>query len=108
MGAQSELWELYQSESATDVKKRILHAMFVGGNSEKIGELARTEKDPELRKSAIHSLGVMGSKRTGETLMSLYEVEKDREIKKEILQGLFVQNNGAGWCRSRARRATCS
>lgn len=96
MGAQTELAALYQTESAIEVKKKILHAMLVGGAADRLSELAKGEKEPELRKAAIHSLGVMGSKRTGDTLLALYDAERERDIKKEIIQGLFVQNNAAG------------
>ena len=50
--AGSELAQLYQTETSVDVKKQILQAMFVGGDSDKLIELAKTEKDPELRKTA--------------------------------------------------------
>ena len=32
MGANDELWQLYQKETSVDVKKQILSAMLVGGN----------------------------------------------------------------------------
>ena len=54
MGAHDELWRLYTKESSRDVKKQILQAMFVGGNAERLIQLAKTESDPELRRrSAI-------------------------------------------------------
>jgi HEAT repeat protein len=92
MGAQPELWEMYQAESSVEVKKAILHAMFVGGGSERLTEVARSEKDPELRKAAIHSLGVMGD-RTGQVLLSIYASDPDRDIRRQVLQALFVQGN---------------
>ncbi len=93
MGAHAELWELYQKESSLEVKKKILQAMFVGGNVEKLTELARTEKDPELRRAAVRNLGVMGSGRTGDTLISIYANEKDLSIRKEVINALFIQGN---------------
>ena len=39
--------------------------MFVGGDADKLIELAKNEKDPELRKTAIRNLGLM--KRAGTT-----------------------------------------
>ncbi len=61
MGAHEELWQLYQKESNIDVKKRILQAMFVGGNSTRLIDLANTEQNAELRRTAIRNLGLMGS-----------------------------------------------
>ena len=64
MGAHDELWQLYQKETSVDVKKQILQAMFVGGNSHRLIELAKTEKDPELRATAVRNLGLMGGPKT--------------------------------------------
>ena len=60
MGAHDELWQLYQKESSVDVKKRILQAMFVGGDSTRLIDLAKSEKDPQLRGAAVRNLGLMG------------------------------------------------
>ena len=65
MHASSELAQLYQTETSVELKKSILQAMFVGGDSDKLIELAKNEKDPELRKTAIRNLGLM--KRPGTT-----------------------------------------
>jgi outer membrane protein assembly factor BamD (BamD/ComL family) len=93
MGAHDELWQLYQKEAAVDVKKRIINAMFVGGNSTRLVELANNESNVELRRAAIRSLGLMGRSRTGEALLALYNKEKDVNVKKDIIQGFFHQNN---------------
>jgi HEAT repeat protein len=93
MGAHDELWQLYTKESSRDVKKQILQAMFVGGNAERLIQLAKSESDPELRRLAVRNLGLMGSRRTGEALVEIYTTEKDAEIRKAVVQGLFIQNN---------------
>lgn len=93
MGAQAEIWQLYQSETVVENKKELLRSMFVSGNAEKLLELARTEKDPTLRRSAIRNLGTMGETKTGEALVAMYVNEKEPDIRKEILQALFVQQN---------------
>ena len=93
MGAHDELWTLYQKETAVDVKKRIIQAMFVGGNATRISELALNEPNVDLRRAAIRNLGLMGSSRTGETLTTLYGREKDPAIKKEIVNAFFLQGN---------------
>jgi HEAT repeat protein len=93
MGAQAELWEMYKLETTTEVKRAILQALFVGGAADKIGELARGEKDADLRRAAIHNLGLFGSERTGAQLVSMYGAETDVELRRTILQALFVQGN---------------
>jgi HEAT repeat protein len=92
-GERQALAQLYQTESSPTVKNEILQAMFISGDAEKLTQLARNEKDLELRRAAIRNLGLLGSGRTGDTLLSLYTNERDREIRKEVLQAFFLQGN---------------
>jgi HEAT repeat protein len=93
MSATTELWQLYQAEPTMDVKRQIIQAFFVGGGADRILEIARTEKDPDLRRRAVRNLGLMGADRTGEALSSLYANETDATIRKEVIQAFFLQNN---------------
>jgi hypothetical protein len=93
MGAHDELWQLYQKESSVDVKKRILQAMFVGGNATRLIELANAETNPELRRTAIRNLGLMGPSRTSDALTALYAKEKDIDNKKAVINAFFLQSN---------------
>lgn len=94
MNAHGELSQLYASEPAVEIKKQIIQAMFVGGDSERLIELAKAEKDPELRKTAIRSLGQMGKRaNTGEALVSIYNTDSSPDIRKSVVNALFIQNN---------------
>src|SRR5262252_990829 len=93
MHASSELAQLYQSESSVDVKKSIIQAMFVGGDADKMVELARGEKDAELRKAAIRNLGLMKRAGTTEALTSIYASDQSPEVRKAVVNALFLQNN---------------
>jgi tetratricopeptide (TPR) repeat protein len=93
--ASAELSDLYLSESSVDVKKRILQAMFVSGSADKLIELARTEKDPELRRSVIRNLGLIGGSKTGDALRSMYGSEAGADVRREIINALFLQQNAA-------------
>ena len=93
MGATEELWALYQKESTVDVKKQVIRALFTGGNVTRLSELAKSEQNPELRLLAVRNLGVMGSKRTGDLLVEVYNSDKDLDIKKAVINGLFQSNN---------------
>jgi hypothetical protein len=66
--------------------------MFIGGNSDKLIEVARGEKDARLRRAAIHSLGIMGEQ-TGPALVAMYGSETDPALRGEIVNALFVQGN---------------
>ena len=93
MHASSELAQLYQSESSVDVKKSIIQAMFVGGDADKMVELARGERDPELRKAAIRNLGLMKRAGTTEALTSIYASDQSSDVRKAVVNALFLQNN---------------
>jgi HEAT repeat protein len=93
-GGQDELWQLYQSEGSVENKEEILKAMFVGGSSAHLVEVARSEKDPRLRLAAIRSLGMMGDHGSGDVLVSIYHSGQDRTVREAILNALFIQQNG--------------
>ena len=93
MGATAELWELYRTDPSTEARKDIIQQLFVGGAAERIAELAKTETSPELRRTAIRTLGLMGGERTGPTLVAFYQSDKDPEVRREALRGLFIQGN---------------
>jgi HEAT repeat protein len=92
MGAQTELWTMYQSESDRELRKAIIQALVVGGGQDRIQELARAEKDPELRRDAIHKLGLMGP-RTSDAILAIYRSDNDREVRATALHALFLQGN---------------
>src|SRR6187431_3027870 len=64
MGRKSQdmLLELYRVETDPQVKKEVLNAFFLQGNSTRLVEIARVEKDPGLKKDAVHWLSLMNSK----------------------------------------------
>jgi HEAT repeat protein len=93
MGANDELWQMYQKDSSITVKKQILQAMFVGGNATRMIELAKTEKDPDLRNTAVRNLGLMGGSKTGDALVEIYGADKDPGVRKSVINALFLQGN---------------
>ena len=95
MGARAELWQLYQVETSREVKESVLHALFIAGDAEHLLEVARGEKDPELRVEAIRRCGLLGRDRTGAALVGIYKSEKDVAVKEAAIHALFVQNNAS-------------
>ena len=90
MGAHAELSQLYAKETAVEIKKQIIQAMYTGGNSTRVLELARTEQNPELRRVAIRNLGLMGSKGNADALVEIYSTEKDVAVKRTAIQALAM------------------
>jgi tetratricopeptide (TPR) repeat protein len=87
MGARNELSDLYKNEGAIQIRKRIIQAMFMSGNFDKLLEIAKTEKNPELRGTAVRNIGFTGGKAV--SLMSLYDGEGDLNVRREIVKSLF-------------------
>jgi HEAT repeat protein len=92
-GAQADLWSLYQAETNADVKRRILESMPSAGNLDKMLEVARTEKDPQLRRYAIQCLGNTRASGSGDSLVSIYTSEQDENVKRAIIDTLSGQRN---------------
>jgi len=65
------LLSIYASDPDREIRKQILHALFVQGNVKALIQIARTEKDPELRKQAVSHLSHMGSKEATDFLVEL-------------------------------------
>lgn len=93
MGATPELWELYRSDPSTEARKEIIQALFVGGGGDRIAELAKTETNPELRRAAVRTLGLLGRDRTEAALVGFYQSDRDPDVRREALRGLFIQGN---------------
>lgn len=98
MGAQEQVWQLYAAESSPEVKLALIRALLMGGNTDKLIEVARSEKDVNLRREAIRMLGVAGHRKGGDkpatdVLPSLYASETDPGIRREILNALLLAGN---------------
>jgi len=87
------LSEIYSSSNDLNVKRTILRSFMTGGEHDKLFAAAKGEKSPELRREAIHLLGMMGAPRSGDSLASMYTSETDSGMRKEIVNALFMQQN---------------
>jgi hypothetical protein len=93
-GATAELTQLYQVEKSAELKNAMIEAFMVTGNSDKLLEIAKTETDPTVKLKAVRSLGVLGSTKTGATLLEIYTAPgATPEIKRAVIDGLFMQGN---------------
>jgi len=91
--AQAEMWQLYQAETSADIKEHILNSMSAAGNTDRLIEVARTEKDAKLRRAAIRSLAAMRAPNVGDALAGIYASEQDQQIKRAIIDSLHAQDN---------------
>jgi hypothetical protein len=51
----------------------VLNAYFIGGNANGLIAVARSEKDPVLKREAVQKLSLMGSKEANDYLMELLQ-----------------------------------
>jgi HEAT repeat protein len=65
------LTSLYQNEKAVNIRKEIMNAFFLQGNAKALVNIARGEKDPELRKTAVEKLSLMNSKDATDFMMEI-------------------------------------
>jgi len=93
MHAPEELRQLYAAETSPEVKKDILQAFFLSGDAKFLADAAQSEKDPEIRRTAIHNLGLVGSEEAKQALLAIYAKETNRENKEVVLNALFIQGN---------------
>jgi hypothetical protein len=67
------LQEIYSKESDHTLKEEVLNAYFLQGNAKALVAIARSEKDPELKKTAVSKLSLMHSKESTDYLMELLQ-----------------------------------
>jgi HEAT repeat protein len=92
MGARNDLAAMWATESSPNAREAIIDAMFIAGDVEHIGEIAKNDKSIDVRGEAIRKLGLMG-KKTAPALLSFYTNDPSPEIKEAVIDALFVQNN---------------
>ncbi len=93
LGTMGGAAELYGTESTFEGKREILRGLMTSGDTAKLVEIAKSEKDPKLRAEAINMLGVMGRSKSGDALAAMYRQETDPNVKRSIINALFVQGN---------------
>jgi HEAT repeat protein len=67
------LQEIYTKETDHALKAEVLNAFFLQGNAKALVSIARSEKDPELKKIAVSKLSLMHSKEGNDYLMELLQ-----------------------------------
>ncbi|HYT19519.1 MAG TPA: HEAT repeat domain-containing protein [Candidatus Polarisedimenticolia bacterium] len=67
------LQEIYAKETDHALKAEVLNAFFLQGNAKALVAIARSEKDPELKKTAVSKLSLMHSKEAADYLMELLQ-----------------------------------
>jgi hypothetical protein len=64
---------IYARETDRGLKEEVLNAFFLQGNAAALVAIARSEKDPQLKKTAVSKLSLMHSKEATDYLMELLQ-----------------------------------
>jgi len=81
------LKEIYNSSTDVGVKKSVFQAWLMCGCKDDVASLARTEKNPELRREAIRFLGMMGGRAE---LLDFYKNSPDVETRQEAVGAMLM------------------
>ncbi len=85
-GADETLASIYQHSTDVQVKRVILQSYLITGDSSKLLEAARQETNPELVKTAVHTLGAMSA---GQDLLTMYRATNNAQTKADIINSLI-------------------
>ncbi len=84
--AAETLANIYRQTRNEEIKNAILHTYLIIGTPDPLVEAARHESDPELVRTAVHTLGAMGAT---SQLLTLYHDTSDPKVKAEVISGLI-------------------
>ena len=75
MGATSQLLTLYHDSSNPETKAEIISGLIPAGQkgAEALSNIAGSEQDPQLRRKAIHNLGIAGGMSAAPSLVATYK-----------------------------------
>jgi len=93
--ARAALWQIYQSESSVELKREVLRTSFLVGEPVKLIEIVRAEKDPELRRAGVRSLGLVKDQRATDALLAVYREDKNPDVRRSVIDALAIQQSAA-------------
>jgi HEAT repeat protein len=92
-GGKEELRQLYKSAVSLDDKEAIIEGFIAEDDIQGLSEVARTATDARVKSAAIRALGAVGGDESKATLLQMYGNEKDPDIKRSVIEGLFIQDD---------------
>jgi HEAT repeat protein len=92
-GGKEELRQLYKSAASVEEKEAIIQGFIAEDDVQGLMEVAKTATEAPVKQAAIRALGVIGGEQSKNTLLQMYSNEKDADIKRSVIEGLFVQDD---------------
>jgi HEAT repeat protein len=84
------LADIYQHSDDAQVKRAILQSYLLTGDPSNLLAVARQESDPELVRTAVHTLGAMGAV---QDLLALYRATKSAQAKSDIINAFVASGH---------------
>jgi tetratricopeptide (TPR) repeat protein len=92
--ASALLESIYDNATSVEEKKMVLESLVMMDEAEDLAlKIVRTESDPELRRDAIHMLGVMEAT---EEMAALYASIDETELRKVVLESMMIADDTDG------------
>jgi hypothetical protein len=92
-GGRAELRQLYKSAASVDDKEAIIQGFIAEDDVQGLTEVAKTATEARVKSEAIRALGAVGGEESKATLLQMYANEKDADIKRAVIEGLFIQDD---------------
>ena len=92
-GGRDELRQLYKSTTSVDDKEAIIQGFIAEDDVEGLSEVVKTATEVRVKSAAIRALGAVGGQHSKTLLLQMYASEKDPEIKRALIEGLFIQDD---------------
>ena len=65
------LVSIYGSDTSTDIRRAVVNALFLQHNAKALVDLARGEKDPQMKKAIVTQLSMMKAPEATDYLLEL-------------------------------------
>jgi HEAT repeat protein len=92
-GGQAELRQLYKSSTSAEDKEAIIQGFIAEDDIQGLSEVAKTATEARVKAAAIRALGAVGGEQSKAILLEMYAREKDAEVKRSVIEGLFIQDD---------------
>lgn len=93
VGGQAELRQMYKSTQSVEDKEAIIQGMIADDDIQGLSEVAKTATEARVKSAAIQALGAVGGQQARAILLQMYGNEKDVDIKRSVIEGLFIQDD---------------
>ena len=87
--------EVYRGTTDRATKRAAVQALMASGDTDKIIDIAKNEKDADVRRMAIRYLGSNPNAKTGEALRSIYGTDTTTDVRREVISALSRRDAGA-------------